>query len=603
MFRYITLAWDASHEDVSAIAENLGRAWQRRVGWNVALQRPGLQVFVHGETPGVNQALPLQGGQGTVLGKVFRRRAATDHASSIARESKITATEADLIIGTAGQSLVDDFWGRYVAFVQTADGSTHAIRDPSGTLPCHLLRHRDVAIVFSWLEDVLLLLNEQAPQRWAPHVNMDAIAQQLLDGTMSGRNASLAGITHLIPGERVDLRSGAKTTLWSGVAFARSPLRCDAEEVARLLRERVQACVAAWASCYDTILMRLSGGVDSSILLSCLSPARTPADVIALNYHSEGANSDERQYARLVAMKVGRDLLEQQRDPGFRIERVLQMARLPDPAPYIGLMNAATDARVAASYGAPAMFTGGGGDSLFYEFSKWWPAADYLHIAGLNAGFVAAAMDSARLGRLSVWRTMVLALARTTGPSAAESPSIGYSALLTEDLREQHDASRRQIHPVVEQAEGLPLGKYMQTIALLYPIGYYDPFEQAAAPELVNPLLSQPLMEFCLQLPTYLLIQGGRGRALARRAFAGDLPPQVVNRRSKGGMEEHVKAVLQANLGFVRELLLDGELNARGFLDRHKLEELLSGRPTTLSNAASQIHSLVAIEAWLTRWA
>ncbi len=142
----------------------------------------------------------------------------------------------------------------------------------------------------------------------------------------------------------------------------------------------------------------------------------------------------------------------------------------------------------------------------------------------------------------------------------------------------------------------------MQTTALLYPIGYYDPFEQAAAPEIVNPLLSQPLMEYCLQLPTYLLIQGGRGRALARRAFADDLPAQVINRRSKGDMEEHVKAVLQSNLAFVRELLLDGQLAARGLIDRPKVEELLSGRPTTLSSAAGQIHSLVAIEAWLARW-
>ncbi|XHS77113.1 asparagine synthase-related protein [Burkholderiaceae bacterium UC74_6] len=435
-----------------------------------------------------------------------------------------------------------------------------------------------------------------------PTVSQDALAQQLLHGALTGMETSLEGISNLMPGERLDLHSWARTSLWNGAEFARSPLKLEPAEAAQLLRDRVQACASAWASCYDTLMMRVSGGIDSSILLSCLGPAHTTADVIGINYYSAGADSDERAYARLAALRVGRDLLEQERDPTFSIASILRIARMPDPIPYVGWMNAGTDARLAASYGAPAMFTGAGGDSLFYEFPRWWPAADALHNEGLNTGFFAAAMDAARLGRTSIWRTMALALRRRTGPNAAEAPSMGQRALLAADFRASPAAAHRFVHPVVQEAEGLPLGKYMQTIALLYPIGYYDPFEQEAAPEIVNPLLSQPLVELCLQLPTYLLILGGRGRALARRAFAERLPAQVIHRRSKGGMEEHLKSVLQANLAFVRELLLDGQLAALGLIDRAKLEELLSGRPSSLSSAVGQIHALVAIEAWLSRW-
>ncbi|MDY0749099.1 asparagine synthase C-terminal domain-containing protein [Paucibacter sp. R3-3] len=602
MFRYVAFAWDASRPEVSAFAEQLGRTLQQQAGWSATLQRAGLLVLVHGETPGVNQAYALQGGQGVVLGKVFRRRDLVASPSADQQSDSITSREANRILAAGGQVLVDEFWGRYVAFLQAADGSTDVVRDPSGTLPCHLLRHEGLAIVFSWLEDVLQLLNDRAPWRWTPRVDQDAIANQLREGAITGRQACLEGLTHLIAGERLNLHSGARATLWDGTAFARSPLKCDIQEAADRLRDLVRACTATWARCCATILMRLSGGVDSSILLTCLAPTRVAADVIGLNYFSEGSNSDERHYARLVAMKVGRDLLEQQRDPGFRIERVLQVARMPDPMPYIGSMNAGTDARLAASYGARSMFTGGGGDSLFYEFPAWWPAADYFHNEGLNAGFVSAATDAARLGRLSVWRTIALALTRTRGPNIGEKTTTAHTALLAPDLRNKAAVPQRLLHPAVQQAAGLPLGKYMQTIALLHPIGYYDPFEQANAPETVNPLLSQPLVEYCLQLPTYQLIQGGRGRALARRAFAKDLPQQIVNRRSKGGMEDHAKAVLESNLDLIRELLLDGQLAARGLIDRPKVGELLSGRPTTLPSATSQIHSLVAIEAWLTRW-
>src|SRR5258706_1812747 len=111
---------------------------------------------------------------------------------------------------------------------------------------------------------------------------------------------------------------------------------------------------------------------------------------------------------------------------------------------------------------------------------------------------------------------------------------------------------QRSIHPALLQAADLPLAKATQTYYLLYPTPYYDPFHAEDAPETVNPLLSQPLVELCLQLPTWVLTHGGRGRALARRAFATDLPKEVATSRSKGGMEEHLKTILLHNIDFAR---------------------------------------------------
>ena len=60
----------------------------------------------------------------------------------------------------------------------------------------------------------------------------------------------------------------------------------------------------------------------------------------------------------------------------------LMAATLPAMACAEGAMNAATDAKLAAAYRASAMFTGAGGDPLFYEMASWWPAADYLRDRG-----------------------------------------------------------------------------------------------------------------------------------------------------------------------------------------------------------------------------
>jgi asparagine synthase (glutamine-hydrolysing) len=96
---------------------------------------------------------------------------------------------------------------------------------------------------------------------------------------------------------------------------------------------------------------------------------------------------------------------------------------------------------------------------------------------------------------------------------------------------------------------------------------------------------------------------GGWDRAIARRAFYNELPREVAHRRYKGGIEAHIKSVVDTNLTFVRELLLDGALVQAGVVDRKQLATVLSGKITrrTESNT-TEILDLVGIEAWLRRW-
>ncbi|MGC4075831.1 MAG: asparagine synthase C-terminal domain-containing protein [Rubrivivax sp.] len=592
MFRYIALAWDDAAAQQAATAARL--AQRLGANWQPALLRPGLQVHVTATRPGINSAYPLHAAQGIVVGKLFRRH---DLAQPATNDLRLCEADSSRVMQSGGQALVQDFWGRYVAIIPTAGGGARILRDPSGALPCFLLRNHGVWIVFSWLEDVIRELGVQPPG-----VNWDGVAACLLYGEPGGRETVLEGVAQVVPGEIVQLGAQPVTgeLLWNAAALAQTPAADAPDTAARALRETVQACARSWASCYDRILFRLSGGVDSSILLSCLTRTRTSSDVLCLNYHSPGADSDERHYARLAAARAERAIVEHERSPDFRLETLLTSARTPTPGNYVGRMSARVDADWAARHGSQAMFTGAGGDQLFYEFDQWWPAADYLRSRGPDFGFPAAALDAARLGRVSVWKTIALALTERVRPSTpwdeAPPPLLGPVPI------ERRRPLRRFVHPALAQAGGVPIGKLNQIRALLHPAPYYDPLEGEAAPELVNPLLSQPLLECCLRLPTWVLTRGGSGRALARQAFADELPPEIARRRSKGGMEEHTRAVLLRNIDFARALLLDGELVRRGLLDRARVEEALSGRPTPLVSHVSQLHVYIGIEAWLNRW-
>lgn len=596
MFRYLALAWDPDTPAAAASAAALRESLRAQPGWQQMLAHPQLAVFCTGMRPGVNEACLLPGSSGIVLGRLFRRHGSQNRTDAVAQ----LLARSDDITATGGRALVERFWGRYVAFFESG-GRVHVLRDPSGTLPCLQLRHQGVTLVFSWLDDVLDLL----PQIPTPSVSHMGLAAYMAFGELTGRQTALEGVRQVLAGERTALTGNGRDhscLLWSAAEVANRPADMGAAEAMTTLRECVERCARAWAGCYGSILLRLSGGVDSSILAACLAADKVPSRLTCLNYHSIGADSDERPYARMAAASAGHELIEYARDPSFRLERMLDVARTPVPNNYVGRLTSSSDAEVAEHVCAPAMFTGAGGDQLFFEVRQWWPAADYLRLRGLDGGFAAAALDAARLGKVSVWKAVRLALTDRFRDRPPALHTLIRRTLIAEPVKRIADQPQDHVHPAFLEPTRLPIGKLTQVQQLAYPAGYYDPYARERAPELVNPLLSQPLVELCLRLPTYLLTHGGRGRALARKAFADAIPRAIATRRSKGGMEEHIKAVLAANLDFARQMLLDGELRRLGLLDRAAVEAAFAGRQAGTGTPVGEIHFCIGVEAWLRRW-
>lgn len=596
MFRYFGLRWNPAAPAQAAVAQRFQESIGRTAGWAPALSSAGLRVYTIGQQTGVNGATLLPGARGVILGRLFRR----GDTASEADDLRLCASAAERILQTNGQALVDDYWGRYVAVLRSERHGTLVLRDPGGMLPCHRSNAEGVAVFFSWLED-FIAFTPGAPRL---RIAWNAVAARLLLGHLGGPATALEGVSQVLPGQIAALDEDRPSLAppWSAVAIARRPIDRAPDAAAAQLRQTVLDCTHAWSCCYDAILLRLSGGVDSAILLASLSMQRAPPQITCLNYHSPGSDSDERGFARLAATQAGVRLIEKERNPDFRLDDILAVSRMPTPETYVGRLGADhLDAEVAAEHRTPAMFTGAGGDQLFFQLRCTWPAADYLSLHGLGPGFVRAALDAARLGRVSLlqsmWRAVVDRRHRTS-PLGNEGQ---FGALIRREVLEGLPPLDRYVHPDLLAAADLPIGKFHQVQALIHPVGYYDPYLGEAAPELVNPLLSQPLVEFCLATPTWLLTHGGRGRALARRAFARDIPREIATRQSKGGMAEHVATILQRNLPLARGLLLDGHLARQGLLDRKKVEAALDGRFSAKGGTLGEIHDCIAVEAWVRR--
>lgn len=113
------------------------------------------------------------------------------------------------------------------------------------------------------------------------------------------------------------------------------------------------------------------------------------------------------------------------------------------------------------------------------------------------------------------------------------------------------------------------------------------------------PLLSQPVMEACLRVPSWLWIKDGINRAVARAAFSDILPTQIIQRLSKGSLMNFHAALYQRHKSTMGRFLLDGRLSAQGILDTHQLKAYLGRHLEARDLSFLRIFDLCMVENWV----
>jgi asparagine synthase (glutamine-hydrolysing) len=287
------------------------------------------------------------------------------------------------------------------------------------------------------------------------------------------------------------------------------------------------------------------------------------------------------------------------------LEPLLQIEASPEPTTYLYFLeHSRLDAEIAAQHQATGAFTGWGGDQLFYRNDALLAAGDYLHYKGIGPKFLRVVFDAAHMDRVSVWHVLREAFAHhfQRRPWNIREEIVQARPLIRPEVIRAAYANAIYTHPLLSDARGTPNGKLWHALQISSPWVFYDPLGRDDDPEPVSPLYSQPVLELCLRLPVHLLTLGGWDRAIARRAFYDELPREVANRKEKGGMDQHLRNILDRNITFIRELLLDGALVQEGIVDRKMLVTALSGKVSQTQSTGGEIIDLVCTEAWLRRW-
>ncbi len=572
MNRFIALVWNHRSDIASKDAGDIVTTLRGRCGeWQCSKEAPGLFVLEALHRSGAEGGL-IVGENVAFVGAVFAGRGRAS-ASDLSETALIASRGADAFARV---------WGRYVCFLRDVNNAcVFVARDPSGALPCYVARRGNAFAFFSNGEDAELIGLEDGSIDWG------YVALRLANNRATSERTAVAGVVELRPGAvaRVGQSRLSIEQIWRPESIAQDML--EGREAKSLLRDALETVCAGWSQRAPRMGLRLSGGLDSSVVLACLP---NPASVFAINFATPSGEGDERAYARAAAKWAGVSLMEVRRDP-CRVDLQAAVRTKPTLNPPLWLADGETDeveAAFAAEHGLAVILSGRGGDNVFFRTLRDDVLIDLLltrgpglrfwrrcwsHAAETGAPFLGSALGACRQ-----------ALARTP-PSAAQ-----YPMYLTEKVIDL-------LPDAEERTPSLPPGKRLHIALIEDRLNYFD---WRAHADYIYPLVSQPVIEACLRLPTFVLSPGGRDRGLVRDLFSARIAPLVLQRRSKGQTSGYLAEILLGQLQFIRGYLLDGALEGHGLVRSQVLSAMLSEAGVLRdSSILPRIVGLLSVEAWL----
>jgi asparagine synthase (glutamine-hydrolysing) len=516
--------------------------------------------------------LPFANVEGFLIGRLFDR-----NGSPV---TSITVGEALAIGDTDGQFAVSRWWGDYVAVWRAPRSRDwHLLRDPGGGAMALFTREADQGVVFSDLATAHSL-------NAAPSLAIDwaGLAYGLQFEGLHAHRTAILGLNEVVPGQVVDLTTGAQRPRW--LPARRAAGRDESCNGLADLKRAVDTSVDVLVGHRPSVI-ELSGGLDSSIVATCM---RAPRNATAVTLYTPTADGDERDYARAVAAHVGVSLLELEIDELDLLVPPLQLTARPTGRSYLSGLDRRL-AAVAARLGVATVVTGAGGDGIFRRSGSPLAIVDAFFAGGIRRGWKAT-RDLATLTDTTVLRTFLSTVRAAYRIGVHRwAPGRGYTQVAP--WWQQDFAG----HPWLVSACGMLPGARTHIALIARSQAMRHTVTRGDRIELAMPLLSQPVIEACLAIPSWRWNDGGVDRAAARAAFRDRLPELIRSRRTKGRLETLIVQAMQRQREDIRSFLLEGLLVANRVVDRGRLDAAFCASSRTAADDFALL-DLVDAEQW-----
>jgi asparagine synthase (glutamine-hydrolysing) len=604
MFRYIALAWNVdATEQCEAAGVLIDRLTTRAKPWGRVEQKKGLCVLHPNFRHGSLQLLPLPDDRGVLIGALFERLGELTDDSAAPR-FRPTTQQTEQIVASRGRWLIEHTWGNYVAVLrEPAAGRTWVLKDPTGSLPCFSTTFQGVHVIFGNIADLV------GTQLFKFTINDRYLRDRVLHGGILDQ-PSLDEVRTLYRGECVELgqASPSPTFHWDPLRFIEPNVAIEGPVfAARAIRSTVRSCTRTLCSDHESVLHRLSGGLDSSIIAACLADVPARPRLACYTYFTPGGRSDERPWARLAASRY--QLQHEEHSAvaeQIPLPKVLSLPPLVEPTASMGyLLRNTLEQQIAREHRATAVFCGDGGDSGFCGDTFAYAVSEYFQRHGLRPHALRLAARVAALTEESTWTVMMKSLRRWRHGAGMEHQRkmlMSVSTLVDEELRAGYTNAADFPHPWLSHLTSVPWSLVRRLGALLATPEFYNVAPGIDAPEVLAPLYSQPAMELFLRIPVDVHFQGGRERGLARQAFSQDVPAEILRRSWKDRAPGFIDRLVERHRGFLRELLLDGVLVEARLLSRKAVEDALSERVSKSPVYPGELLRHLDVEVWARTW-
>jgi len=408
--------------------------------------------------------------------------------------------------------------------------------------------------------------------------------------------------------EEENIRRGEFSVVVDPMEVLADPVRQTREVIVEAVRRQLVADVPL--GCF------LSGGIDSSIIAAAMRQAVGGGQpILTFSIGFEDPRYDESAYAAAVARHLG-----------TRHERFVVHPRAAEDLPKLARVFGepfADSSALPTHYlsretrkHVTVALSGDGGDELFGGYDRYramalgqrlarWPAA----LRKLAASRVWRGLPGwhpksrgARLKRFLAGINQPPARRYAEYMRLFDGPML--RRMLLPDWRESLDASEGWLGDVYE---GFGPGRDDARAAMSSDQASYLPGDLFAkmdacsmlhALEVRSPFMDPRLVDWANGLPTDALMSGRRGKLILRRAFGGDLPQQVFQRRKMGfavPIGEWFRGPLR---GMLEDLLFEGRSFASSHFQTEVVRRMVEEHLACRVNHSQRLYALLMLELW-----
>jgi asparagine synthase (glutamine-hydrolysing) len=390
----------------------------------------------------------------------------------------------------------------------------------------------------------------------------------------------------------------------------------DAAEAAEAVRGALGRAVTSQMMADVPLGAFLSGGIDSSAIVACMSQASAqPVRSFSMGFADGSYN--ELPYAREVARAFATDHHEQMVTPDITALFEQLVVHLDEPFGDVSLFPTYLVSRLAREH-VTVVLSGDGGDELFGGYDTY--DADRLarRFAALGAPLLPLLAAAAAVVPPSDQKKGFVNKAKRFIEGMAGAPAdlqhyrwmsyLGPHAkarLYTPALRQALAGGDvyAPVREVFARAGGDDLlNRQLYTDLCLYLaddiLVKVDRMSMATSLETRAPFLDVDVMELAFSMPGHLKIHRGARKHVLKQAMRGVLPDRILTRRKEGfsiPMKNWLRGELQP---LMRSLLSKERLQARGLFDAadigRRMDEHVAGR----QNHAHTLFPLMVFERW-----